>query len=345
MELDHYLQAGSLYACINQQAWMFLSRFEKLRKKICETQSMVNMLHLGPRTFEGIGGEVVQTTAFMLRNKRPNKSCGTYIRLVSEKTAKQKREKALYAIQNSTVTYRYDAYQAGFSRIPGNPIAYWANARIQSLFTQYQPLHQVAEPRLGMATANNKKFVRYWYEVSFPTIAFYVKNRAEAVKSRCRWFPYNKGGEFRKWYGNNEFVIDWENDGERIRQFTDKSGKVRSHNYNLDYIFKPSLTWSALSSGTFSCRYFPGGYLFDNVGSSIFCKDADMLYYIQGFLSTTIPNLIFLLNNPTLNYQPGTVGAIPLNITKDQTKKRRIIQLVKRNIQLAKIDWDTAETS
>ncbi|WP_153976928.1 BREX-1 system adenine-specific DNA-methyltransferase PglX [Paenibacillus xylanilyticus] len=345
MEIDHYLKDYSFYASINQHSWMFLSSFEKLRRKVILNKSIDTMLHLGPRAFEEIGGEVVQSTAFVLRNVAVEQNKGIYVRLTDEKTAKEKREKTLEISQNSAVSYRYLFDQKDFEKIPGCPIAYWASKSIQNMFFENSSLSEIAEPRLGMATADNNRFLRYWYEVDINTIKFSAVSREEAKYSNCRWFPYNKGGEFRKWYGNNEYVVDWEADGKRIRNFVDEKGKVRSHNFNLEYIFNPSITWSALSSGSFSSRYSPQGYLFDNAGSSLFCNDINSLYIILGFLSTKIIDRLFPLINPTLNYQPGTIGTIPMKMSLNENEINSITTIVKENIEIAKREWDSFEIS
>src|SRR5690625_791928 len=211
------------------------------------------------------------------------------------------------------------------------------------IFNNNPSLSELSETRLGMATANNDKFLRFWHEVDQNNIYYKAKSREESQLSKCRWFPYNKGGSYRKWYGNNYYVVDWEDDGYRIRNFGKESGRIRSHNYNLDYIFKPGITWSALSSGKFSSRLFESGFLFDNSGSSLFIKNKNLLYKIQGYLSTKIVQNIFPLINPTLNYQPGTVGLLP--VIESNTKEKEIVTIVKDNVTLAKQDWDSFEIS
>ncbi len=345
MELDHYLKEHGFYASITQHSWMFLSSFKKLRKKVIRDKFIENMLHLGPRAFEDIGGEVVQSTAFVWRNVKASNRMGTYLRLVDAKTPKEKSTYALASVQNPKNIDRYSFLQSNFEKIPGSPIAYWVPDVLLNMFETNKTLADHAVPRLGMATANNEAFLRLWFEVPFDSIHFRAKNREDAMLSGRRWFPYNKGGEYRKWYGNHAYVVDWENDGHRIRNFTNSRGKVRSHNYNLEYILKPSITWSALSSGSFSCRYSPGGFLFDNSGSSLFTDEGGMLFYIQGLLSTKIAQNLFQAINPTLNYQPGTVGMLPMRVPTKNDAEKEVLELVERNISLAQSDWDEGETS
>ena len=179
-------------------------------------------------------------------------------------------------------------------------------------FKSGTPLGEIANVRLGMATANNNIFLKHWFEIEQNNIFIGCENRLNAKNSDKKWFPYNKGGNYRKWYGNNEYVVNWENDGFEIRNFKDKkTGKVRSHNYNLDYIFKEGLTWSALTSSNSGIRYFPKGFLFDNAGSSMF-MDKSLLFYILGFLNSRLTDYSLNLINPTLNIQPGTISSLPI---------------------------------
>ena len=191
-----------------------------------------------------------------------------------------------------------------------------------------------------MATSDNKKFVRFWYEIDLNNIGFNYKNRQVAEESAKKWFPYDKGGEFRKWFGNNYLVVNWEKDGIEIRNFKNKNGKVRSHNYNLDYIFKSGLTWSALTSGNLSIRYTMVGHLFDNAGSKLFTNDSN-IFRILGYLGSVVSNYYVSILNPTMNIQPGTISELPY-INNDDIA---IDKLVNLNIRLSKFDWDAFETS
>jgi len=343
MELDHLMKDQGMLSLINQHSWMFLSSYEKFREKVISKKTIDTMLHLGPRAFEEIGGEVVQSTAFVLREQETKDITGEYIRLVDKKSSLKKKEGTLKAIKKPEVDYRYTFEQKDYTKIPGSPISYWTPKEMLRIFNNNPSLSELSETRLGMATANNDKFLRFWHEVDQNNIYYKAKSREESQLSKCRWFPYNKGGSYRKWYGNNYYVVDWEDDGYRIRNFGKESGRIRSHNYNLDYIFKPGITWSALSSGKFSSRLFESGFLFDNSGSSLFIKNKNLLYKIQGYLSTKIVQNIFPLINPTLNYQPGTVGLLP--VIESNTKEKEIVTIVKDNVTLAKQDWDSFEIS
>lgn len=323
--------------------WMFISSHEKLRDKIISDSTISSLIQL---EYSGFEGATVPICTFTLRNNNED-ILGEYIRLSDFVGSRQQPVKAKEAVANPDVTYRYTFNQNNFKEIPGSPIAYWINKNILKIYKKDEYLLNIATPRLGMATANNDNFLRLWFEVSFKNFSMNSKSRQESIDKSKRWFPYNKGGRFRKWYGNNDFIVDWENDGNKIRNFTDSKGNVRSHNYNLDYIFKPGITWSALSSGDFSARLFDYGYLFDNSGSSLFVEDKnfDKLKYIQGFLSTKVTNYLLNIINPTLNYQPGTVANLPLTEPSEETLFYEVINKVTENYRISKIDWDSFETS
>lgn len=342
MEVDHYIKQKGFYAEINQHSWMFLTSFEKLREKVIFNKSIDSMLHLGPRAFEEIGGEVVQSTAFVLRNAKIPESKGTYLRLIEEKTAGDKRDKAKEAVRNPSVSYRYLVDQENFNKISGCPIVYWVSESTYQLFSK-KTIGDYATTRLGMSTANNDRFLRYWFEISSQKIGFGFETSEEAMKSGKKWFPYNKGGAFRKWYGNLDYVVNWENDGREIRNFRDeKTGRIRSHNYNLDYIFKKSITWSDISSSNFGVRFSDAGSLFDGRGSSLFTDDR-YINYILGFMCTNVCKYLMNIVNPTIVFNVGEVAKLPLFISDNN--KAEIVKLVLENIAISQQDWDTFETS
>lgn len=340
MEIDQYLKEKSFYAAINQHSWMFLSSFEKLRKKILNNKFIDTMLHLGPHAFEEIGGEVVQSTTFVLRKSIINNVNGTYIRLVDCDTASLKREKAIEAVQKTNVPYRYFFNQENFNKIPGTPIAYWIGQSSINNFLKPK-FSEVATARAGMITGNNAVFTKLWHEVSFNNIGINYFSRESAKNSKKKWFPYNKGGGFRKWYGNIEFVVDWENDGYNLQNTKDENGKVPAHAFNFEYIFKKAITWSSITSTKFSARNCEGGFLFDAAGS--FAKSDESHDYLLGFLNSKVAEHYLSILNPTLNYQKGNIESLP--IIEKQAYSNKVKDLVKKNINLSKCDWDSFETS
>ena len=321
-------------AMITQHSWMFLSSFEKLREKMMLTET-VNMAHLGARAFEEIGGEVVQTTAFVRCANHVDGYKGTYCRLI-EPTSQQGKEEMFLAGQN-----RYTANQDDFAKIPGAPVAYWVSEKFTNMYKQTS-IAQIATTREGMTTADNDQFVRLWEEVNSEHIAFGCTTSFEAQKTNRRWFPYAKGGDFRKWYGNSWYVVDWQDDGWRIRNFKDeKTGRIRSHNYNLEYIFRECLSWTRVTSGNFCIRYYPKGYLCDTAGAGLFVEKDRM--FLLGWLSTNIVNQMLQIQNPTIVVQAGDVARIP--VPEKKNNKQDIENLVEDNISISKEDWDSFETS
>ena len=331
------LKEHGFHSMVTMQSWMFLSSYEKMRREILERKAISTLLHMDNMVM----GIAFGTSATVFRNTHIKKYKGIFTEVTFKDVQLEDEPKEFPVLENRNSIVPIE----DFRKIPGSPIAYWASLGMLNAFHDSPTLSEVAEPRLGMATANNNLFLRFWHEVNLNDIKTSANNRDEAISSNCRWFPYNKGGQYRKWYGNNDYVVDWENDGKRIRTFTDERGKVRSHNYNLEYIFKPGVTWSALSSSSFSARFFPQGYLFDNSGSSLFTYNLSDLYRLLGFLSTTIAQAMFPLINPTLNYQPGTIGILPIKMPTDTESDERLIEYVKENISIAKTEWDFFETS
>lgn len=334
MDMDHLLNDKALYAAINMHSWMFLSSFEKLRKHIVSSKQIDSMLHLGTRAFEEIGGEVVQTTAFVLRNNLMDDLPGTYIRLVDFNNSALKFNKAKEAVANPEVTYRYTFDQNNFKEIPGSPIAYWLSKNIITLYKENIQLGEIAAPRKGNSTSNNDRFLRLWYEVSHDDINLDKEEIIINETIRTRWYPYNKGGSYKKWYGNNNYIIDWYNDAEEIRKI--KTAVIANYNYFM----KPGLTWSTVSSQNFSIRKFNNGFIFDNGGCCIFDTGKNE-NYLFGLLNSNVFKFIFGQLNPTLNFQSGEVAKFPV-ILSDNSE---INQLVESNYNLTKTDWDEYETS
>ncbi|PAF31704.1 BREX-1 system adenine-specific DNA-methyltransferase PglX [Paenibacillus sp. 7516] len=343
MEADHYLKDYSLFASINQHSWMFLSSYEQLRKKICNNKQLDTMLHLGPRAFEEIGGEVVQSTAFVLRNIAEKKIDGIYVRLIDEKTSKNKKDKALEAVYNPSVSYRYLINQESFGNIPGNPIAYWVSNSVLDLFVENRLIDHYGQTRKGMVTADNSRFIRHWSEVNIHKIGFGIQNRTDARKSEKKWFPYQKGGEYRKWYGNIEDVVNWENDGFELLNMKGNGYKVGSTNHNLDFIFKPAITWNKITSGKLSARYSNEGFLFDDASPFLAVENNTIEKYILALLCSKISQQMLEFINPTLNFQPGNISKIPVVINNEDVMG--IVEIVEENVLLSKEEWDSYELS
>lgn len=320
-------------AMITQHAWMFLLSFEKLRGKLLH-RDIVNMAHLGARAFEEIGGEVVQTTAFVLSKRNTDDFEATYVRLVDYNSQQAKEEAFLSGSD------RYTAKKENFKKIPGRPVAYWVSDKLLQAFEDGKPLVSIADPKQGLATADNNRFLRLWYEVLSDRIGFTCTSIKDSVLSGKKWFPYNKGGEFRKWYGNNDYIVNWENDGNEIRNFGDGTGYIRSRAQNTQFYFKPAVTWSKISSGSIAFRYKPAGHIFDVAGTSIFAR-AELERYILGFNNSVVAHAIASVLSPTLNYEVGHIASFPIIEHRiDEVKS-----IVSQNICLSRTDWNAFEAS
>ena len=320
---------------ITQQSFMFLSSFEKLRKKFLE-YNLINMIHLGAHAFEEIGGEVVQSVAFINTNYYNENYTTKFVRLTDYTKHNQKKQE--FFNKNNYFLSKIKS----FSKIPGNPIAYWVDKNLIDVFTNGTQLQKIADVKQGLATADNNRFLRLWFEVDFDNIGFGYKSSEETKNTNKKWYPYNKGGEYRKWYGNHEYIVNWENDGYEIRNIKGNNGKIRSRVQNSQFYFKESISWSKISSGSIAFRYYPTGFLFDVAGCSIF-TDKKYQKYIFGFLNSNVSKKILELISPTLNYEVGHISSIP--ILYDDNAIEEIENLVSENINISKNDWDDYETS
>lgn len=345
MELDEQLvKENGFMAMINQHSWMFLATFERYRERLLENRTIDSMLHLGPKAFEEIGGEVVQSTAFVIRKIRLKDYRGVYIRLVDYNKADFKEKKALEAITNSSIRDKYIVKGDNFRKIPGSPIAYWLHDNAIKAFSGPK-LGDYVRARIGLITGDNNRFLRYWYEVNMEKIGFNILSIEDSINSKKKWFPYQKGGPFRKWYGNIEYIVNWENDGYEMKFDNSIKGRVRSHNYNGDFSFKRGITWSTVTTGPFSCRYSPAGFMFDAAGPLCKVNDDDYLYMILGFLSSKLAMEFLTVLNPTMNMHPGYIHSLPFDIDKCLPYKDQIDRLVMENINISKADWDSFERS
>lgn len=307
-------------AMITQHAWMFLSSFEKLRNQL-QMIDTVNMAHLGPRAFEEIGGEVVQTTSFVLRKNQIAKYKGTYCRLI-EPTTQQGKEEMFLACEK-----RYFAEQDNFSKVPGSPVAYWVSENMYNVFLKGKLLSKIGKPEQGMATADNGRFVRCWFEVEYGKTSIYKQDSA-------KWFPYNNGGGFRKWYGFNIDVVNWENNGQEIKAFS--KAYVRNER---DY-FKSGITWNAITSSDISVRFFEEGFIFSNAGMAIFTSK-QYRKYLLAYINSCVSKSILSILSPTLNYNAGDMGNLPIIYSEIVSNSGVCDECIK----ISKNDWDSFEIS
>jgi type II restriction/modification system DNA methylase subunit YeeA len=234
----------------------------------------------------------------------------------------------------------YRASAADFKKIPGSPIAYWASNQVRDIFNNNPQLGKLAKIGQGLKTGDNERFLRLWHETNIKNISFLCESRACSEAENKKWYPYSNGGSFRKWYGNFEDIVNWENDGKEIRNFYDADGKIRSRLQNMSYYFKQGLTWSALTSKTLSVRFVPDSFIYGGAGYGIFETDYEY-EYVLGLLNSKIPNVVVKCLSETMNFEVGIIERIPLAL-EDANK---IIDIAKKNISTTKSDWDSYETS
>lgn len=314
------------YAMITMHSWMFLSSFEKLRIKLLSVD-IINMAHLGARAFEEIAGEVVQTTSFIIRKSYVSDYKGKYCRLI-EPTTQQGKEDMFLAEEN-----RYIADQSNFTKIPGSPIAYWVSENFANNYDDKQ-FSDYSEVIAGMTIGDNNKYLRHWFEVDKNKIAISKASMNEIDLSETKWIPYSKGGSRRNWYGNYDYVVNW----------TQKDKFNRSKTTLQHLYLRKALTWPFITSGTFSARILPKGFLWDVAGSPCFFRDTEVEYYALGALCSNVIDYILKVVNPTINVQAVDIAQLPLLFgTKEQTN--RVIELVQENLNLSEKDWDSYETS
>lgn len=322
------IKKNRFQAMITQHAWMFLSSFEKLRVKLQLTDT-VNMAHLGARAFEEIGGEVVQTTSFVMRKSHIAEYRGTYCRLI-EPTTQNGKEEMYLAGEN-----RYTAVQDNFTKIPGSPVAYWVSDKVLKIYLNNQILGEIADVRHGLSTGKNELFVRLWTEINWKKVNISIRRREQISECSAKWYPYNKGGEFRKWYGNANYVLWYNNVGQL------KMAGFSGHRHDgKERYFQEGITWSFISSSKFGVRYTPTGFAFDVAGSSMFF-DTGIVKYVTGLLCSKLGTFFMGIQNPTLNFQVGNLKNVPVIFGK----KVGIECLANNCIELSKADWDSFETS
>jgi type II restriction/modification system DNA methylase subunit YeeA len=317
---------------VTPYVWWFISSYEKLRKYILENTTISTLIQLEYNAFEGAAMPI---GTFVLRNY-PTDIEGTYIKLSDFRGIENQPIKALEAINNPGLYYRYNINQEKFYNIPGSPIAYWASDNVRNIFSSATPLDNYAEPRQGLATGDNNKFLRVWSEIDTNKIGFDFESIEEFHDSSYKWLPYNKGGNFRRWYGNQEFVIAF--DKRNYDLLSRQGNQLPSKQYYL----RESVTWSFISTRSFSVRYSPKGFVFDVAGSSIF-PDKEKLFYILGFLGSKLTNEFLYVLNPTMNYQVGNVRSLP--IINEIFNNEEISSIVSSNVCISKTDWDSFETS
>lgn len=324
---------------VTMQSWMFLGSFEKMRNRLIDEKAIVSMAHLGPRAFDAIGGEVVSVTAAVLYNSFSHMK-GTYFRLVDIVGSEPKHDKLLEAISNPTCGWFYRADASTFHDIPGTPIAYWVPKTFLGAFATSPSLGNFVSARVGMISGDNSRFIRRWQEVSDSTLELNASLDRETMR---KWIPLQKGGEYKLWYGNLEYVINWENNGWEIKNDNFDNGRIRSHNYNGETAYSAGITWNSITSSRFQCRYSPEGFLFDAAGPLCRVLRTECTQYILGLMSSSVFQYGMGVMNPTLNFPPNYIEAFPLILRHEMV--HLVDQLTSSSIAISKSDWDSQETS
>lgn len=319
--------ASGYMAMINIPVWMFLSSYENLRHELLSQRTFISLLHFG----RGIFGADFGSTSFVINATYIKNYLGLYRKLYTRQGAVDNLEKKLQLFFSDYG--KHLICQDEFLSVPGLSIAYSASSNLLSAFKHGKRIGSFSSPKQGLATADNNQFLRFWFEVSSTNCGFSM-TQEEAAKSKLRWFPYNKGGGFKKWYGNNEYVINWENDGFELRNY--KGSVIRSP----QFYFKECLSWCKVTISGFSMRYIPHGFLFDVAGCSLFDTNENMSY-VHGFANSKVNSLILSIISPTVNYEVGHVASLPiLGQASEKTDS-----LVNENVMLSRTDWDSFETS
>lgn len=334
--LENKVKKSGYLSMITTVSWMYIKTFEELRMHILDKYEFTSIVDFGTELFEGKIGHLPIVSWV---NKKDDKKDNIIYAIKLSQFNYSLRERKKEEFYNKENVYTIN--QEMLSAIPGSPIAYWISNKMIECFKENKLLSDVSKPVQGLATADNARFVRNWYEVSYDSIKFDSKSSTEAEESCKKWFPYNKGGDIRKWYGNNEYIVNWENDGFEIKNFKDDKGKLRSRPQNLEYYFKKSITWSLISNDI-TFRFKDYGHIFDVAGMSFFPPE-DKFLYLLGLCNSKVINNTMKIIAPTLNYQIGDVAKIPIKF--DESRKKEIEKIVENNIAISKNDWDSFETS
>ena len=317
--------------------WMFISSYEKLRRNLLRKSTLTSLVQL---EYSGFDGATVPICCFTLENRHKASYRGGFVRLTDFRGAKNQGPKTLEAIKNPSCGWFFRASATDFAKVPGSPIAFWISDNLRAAFLLTRTLKDVARPNQALVTGNTDRYVRRWQEVALSNTAFGMQSREAAKASGKKWFPYNKGGEFRNWYGNNEHLVNWKDDGHELRTTVHPAGnRIWAHNFILEYIFKRAIVWSKITSATPCYRLSDDGFLYDDA-SGVCQVDEGFEFFLQGFLASKVSLSMTKLINPTLNIQPGNLEILPLI-----TKSSEIEYVVKELMAFSRTDWDNFETS
>lgn len=334
-----FSQSDGYVGMITPYVWMFISSYETLRNYVLNNVNISGLIQLEYNAFEAA---CVPVATFILHNTSERYS-GNYIKLSDFRGAENQGPKTIEAINNHKCGYYYETSSENFSKIPGSPIAYWKNAQFFTNYHDSKKLLFYGEPKAGLATGNNSLFERLWFEVKLYKIGFGISDVNETIKSSYKWYPCNSGGTFRKWYFNNEYVVNWKNNGEEIKKYRNEKGNLAARPQNTKYYFKPGLTWNKISSSKFAVKYKESGFIFDDTSRSLFVNDNNQRLYILGFMCSKVAFDYMMVFNPSMSFTNNDIQRLPIINGSDQ--KENVIQIVTNNLNISKHDWDSFETS
>jgi len=331
--LDSFVKKNGFVAFITTSSWMFLASFEQLRSQLLNTCSLSSLVDYGTELFDGkVGHNPI--VSWVTRAHRLD-YITTAIRLVEFCYSRRAEKEPEFFNRNN----RYYSHQSNFLKMPGYPISYWASEHTADLFANGTKLGDIIDARIGMVSGDNARFLRFWNEIDFNKIEFNARPNNDSAK--LKWYPLQKGGDFRHWYGNLQYVINWDNEGYEIKNDNFMGTRVRSHNYNGTQQFKEGITWNSITSSKFSCRYSPLGFTYDAAGPLCEVKDRKNLYIVLGMLTSKVADYYFSLINPTMNFPSGYLESLPF-VDTDRTE---IDRMVEECILASKADWDASEMS
>ncbi len=316
--------------------WMFIGTYEKLRKFVIQQNTITSLIQL---EYSGFSGATVPICTFTLQKGYCPGYRGGYVRLSDFVGADQQAPRALEALANPDCGWFYRANASGFEAVPGSPIAYWASAALLKSFEKFPPLESFVPPKSGLTTGDNERFLRYWWECSEANQSSTISNRAAARKAKIKWVPCNKGGEYRKWYGNNDYVVNWKDDGDEMKAVGLSATTYR----NSSYYFREGITWSSISSSKFHIRYSPQGRIPERKGATAYSNDKKLLFSALATLNSSSCSALFAVLAPTLDYSEGPVGRIPAPANYPQLET--VVEIANSNISAARLDWDAFEIS
>ena len=335
LAIDRLADCGK-YGMINMHSWMFISSFENLRSTILTTQTIDSLLHLGPRTFDELSGEVVQNAAYVITKASPRNISGKYFRLVDGQDSSEKEHLFISLLVSKEKNKYFNVNQNSFINVQSYPLTYWVSSSIKSLFSSMEHISSFYTTRKGMATGLNALYVRCWFEIDKKSLGLGL-TRQEAANSSCKWFPYANGGTYRKWYGLMTDVVNWENDGYELQNtLTDDGKRVRAVNLNLEYIFNSGVTWNSITSSHNSFRLLPKGSLFSSASNALFGEKTE---FVLGLLNSKVAKQLLNTINPTLHTNPGDIAKLPI-IFSDYTNST-----INGCLKISREDWDAHETS